>query len=419
MLTKAPRGTQDFFGEKMDVVNFVEDTCRKLADKFLIKELRTPTFEHTELFLRGVGETTDIVSKEMYTFMDKGDRSITLKPEGTAGAVRAYIENKMYADPMPTKLFYLTSCFRYEKPQAGRFREFHQFGVEYFGSYDATTDIEVIAFCNNLLKELGIKTVKLHLNSLGDNECREKYNKVFKAFIDSKKDCLCDTCKERAEKNPLRTLDCKNPDCQEILKNAPVILDVLGQECKSHFETVKNGLNELNIEFIEDNRMVRGLDYYTKTVFEFVSEDIGSQGTVLGGGRYNNLIEEFGGQKTGAFGFAMGIERASMLVQQSGRIIEENVADIFIGSIGENAKIKTLTIAQQLRLNGVKAQSDIVGRSVKNQMKFADKTNAKFSTIIGDSEIETNMARIKNMISGETTDVSLDKIVDFFNVVSR
>ncbi len=414
MLTKAPRGTQDFFGERMEVVNFIEDTCRNLLNRYMINELRTPTFEHTELFLRGVGETTDIVSKEMYTFKDKGDRSITLKPEGTAGAVRAYLENKMYAGVMPVKLFYLTSCFRYEKPQAGRFREFHQLGVEYFGSFDYKTDVEVISFCDTLLKELGIKNVKLHINSLGDNECRAKYNETFKTFIDSKVEHLCDTCKERAVKNPLRTLDCKNPECKELLKDAPVVLDVLGEECKKHFEGVKNGLEALNIDFVVDATMVRGLDYYTKTVFEFISEDIGSQGTVLGGGRYDNLIEEFGGQKTGAFGFGMGIERAMMLILQGEKEFKQNCADIFIGSIGDNEALVALQLAQNLRVNGIKAESDIVNRTVKNQMKYADKSFAKFSTIIGEDEINNNLAKIKNMENGETFEVKLDEIVEFF-----
>ncbi len=414
MVTRAPRGTQDFFGDKMDVINFIEDTCRDLLKKYSINELRTPTFEHTELFLRGVGETTDIVSKEMYSFMDKGDRSITLKPEGTAGAVRAYIENKMYANTMPVKLYYLTSCFRYEKPQAGRFREFHQLGIEYFGSFDFKTDVEVILFAHTLLNKLGIKNTKLHLNSLGDNECRQKYNETFKAYIDERVDHLCDTCKDRANKNPLRTLDCKNPECQEILKDAPVVYDSLGEGCKLHFENVKKALKMLDIDFVEDYRMVRGLDYYTKTVFEFVSEEIGSQGTVLGGGRYDNLIEEFGGQKTGAVGFGMGIERAMMIIMQNNENIEKNVPTMYIGSIGEEASFMALKLAQKLRENGINAESDIVERSVKNQMKYADKSGAKYSGIIGETELLDKNINIKNMETGETKTVSFDDLVDFF-----
>ncbi len=414
MQQRAPRGTQDFFGEKMDVINFIEDTCRDLLKKFNINELRTPTFEHTELFLRGVGETTDIVSKEMYTFMDKGDRSLTLKPEGTAGAVRAYIENKMYAGTMPVKLYYLTSCFRYEKPQAGRFREFHQLGVEYFGSYDYKTEVEVIAFCDTLLKALGITNVELRINSLGDNECRAKYNDTFKTYIDSKKEHLCDTCKERADKNPLRTLDCKNPDCQEVLKDAPVVLDVLGEECTKHFEGVKSGLDALGIKYTVDAKMVRGLDYYTKTVFEFVTNDIGAQGTVLGGGRYDNLVEEFEGPKTGAVGFGLGIERALMLIMKNGANIESNVPEIYIGSLGEKEALVALKLAQDLRINGINAESDVVGRTLKNQMKYADKSGAIYSTIIGESEVETRTLTIKKMETGEQRQVEFDKLFDFF-----
>ncbi len=414
MQQRAPRGTQDFFGDRMDIINFIEDTCRDLLKKFNVSELRTPTFEHTELFLRGVGETTDIVSKEMYTFMDKGDRSITLKPEGTAGAVRAYIENKMYAGVMPVKLFYLTSCFRYEKPQAGRFREFHQLGVEYFGSFEPKTEVEIIAFCDTLLKKLGINNVELHINSLGDNECRQKYNETFKQFIDSKVDCLCDTCKDRADKNPLRTLDCKNPSCQEVLKDAPIVLDVLGDECKKHFEGVKKGLDALGIEYKVDARMVRGLDYYTKTVFEFITNDIGSQGTVLGGGRYDNLVEEFGGQKTGAVGFGLGIERALMLIEKNQTEVPKNVPSIFIGSLGEEEALMATTLVHKLRLNGINAESDIVGRTLKNQMKYADKSQAVYSAIIGESELSAKELTIKKMETGEKCVVEFDNIIEFF-----
>ncbi len=414
MQQRAPRGTQDFFGNRMDIINFIEETCRELLKKFNISELRTPTFEHTELFLRGVGETTDIVSKEMYTFLDKADRSITLKPEGTAGAVRAYIENKMYAGVMPVKLFYLTSCFRYEKPQAGRFREFHQLGVEYFGSFAPQTEIEIIAFCDTLLKALGINNVELHINSLGDNECRKKYNEKFKSFIDSRIDDLCDTCKERAQKNPLRTLDCKNPSCQDVLKDAPVVLDSLGDDCKNHFEKVKNGLDILGINYTVDEKMVRGLDYYTKTVFEFITNDIGSQGTVLGGGRYDNLVEEFGGQKTGAVGFGLGIERILMLIEKNNININKNIPMIFIGSLGEEESLFATSLVHKLRLSGINAESDIVGRTLKNQMKYADKSESRYSTIIGESELESKELTIKNMETGEKTKVMIDDLVGFF-----
>lgn len=414
MLTKAPRGTKDLFFDEMTLTRFIEEKCRELSDTFLINEIRTPIFEHTELFLRGVGETTDIVSKEMYTFKDKSDRSLTLKPEGTAGVARAYIENKLYAGVMPLKMFYITSCFRYEKPQAGRLREFHQFGVEYFGSYDATCDIEVISFADSLLKSLGITNTKLHINSLGGNECRKKYNKLIEEFINKNIDGLCDTCKDRADKNPLRVLDCKNPSCKEILKDAPNTVDALDEECKNHFDTVKEGLKELGVDFIVDKNLVRGLDYYTKTVFEFVSEEIGSQGTVLGGGRYDNLISEFGSEETGCVGFAMGIERIAMILAKNNIEIEKNVPDIFIGSIGNKERLFATKLAHDLRLKGIKAQSDIVNRSVKNQMKYADRTFSKYSTIIGETELATNIIKIKNMTDGTTEEINVNEIFKFF-----
>lgn len=412
----APRGTKDLFDEELIVTEYVENVCKELAKTFSIKEIRTPTFEHTDVFLRGVGETTDIVSKEMYTFNDKSDRSITLKPEGTAGTTRAYLENKLYAGTMPIKMFYLTSCFRYEKPQAGRLREFHQFGVEYFGSYEPECEIEVIAFADTLLKKLGLKNVKLHINSLGGNECRKKYNESVINFVSSNLDNLCDTCKDRAEKNPLRILDCKNPNCQEILKDAPNIVDILGEDCKKHFDDVKAGLKMLGIDFIEDKNLVRGLDYYTKTVFEFVSDEIGSQGTVLGGGRYDNLIGEYGGADTGAVGFGLGIERIVMLVMQNRKDeFLKNTPDIFIGSIGEKESYFALNLAQNLRLKGIKAESDLLKKSLKNQMKYADKSGAKFSTIIGEDELKTNRVTVKNMTDGTKNEMDIDNIFDFLS----
>ncbi len=414
MITKTPKGTQDFYGERAELMEYVEKVARECANLYGISEIKTPTFEHTELFVRGVGDTTDIVEKEMYTFKTKGEKSLTLKPEGTAGAVRAYIQNKLYANPAPTKLYYLTSCFRYEKPQAGRFREFHQFGIEYFGSYEPAVDIEIITFANMFLNKLGID-VELQINSLGGNLCREKYNGVLKEFIKSNLEELCPVCKDRFERNPLRVLDCKEEKCKAILKDAPVVLDVLDEECKAHFEAVKAGLDELGIKYVVNSKIVRGLDYYTRTVFEFVSTDIGSQGTVCGGGRYDNLIGEFEGPASGAVGFGLGIERIMMLLENKGSSdFTKRTIDIYIGSMGKQANKFSMSIANKLRENNVSVETDLLDRSVKSQMKYADKIGAKFSTIIGEDEMVNGVVSIKNMDNGEKTEVSFAELPDFF-----
>ena len=417
---RALRGTKDIFGVDMKAWHNLESVIRDLCTDFGFNEIRTPVFELTNLFQRGVGETTDIVQKEMYTFIDKGKNNITLKPEGTAPTVRAYLEHKMYADTQPTKLYYMTPAFRYEKPQAGRQRQFHQFGIELFGAESATADAEVIAIASTLLERLGIKKVDLHINSLGGPECRAKYNDVLSQFLQEHTEDLCALCQERMVINPLRVLDCKNPNCAEIVKDAPTVLDCLGEECQAHFQELQDLLTQMNIPFKIDPNIVRGLDYYTKTVFEFISNDIGSQGTVCGGGRYDKLVEEVGGASTPAVGFGAGIERL-LLVQaaENGPMEDKPSRDIYIGAMGEAALLKVHGLVHTLRQKGISAESDHMKRSVRAQMKYANKIGARFSTIVGDNEIQTGQASLKNMETGETTQVNLDHLAREFKNIDK
>ena len=413
MLTEAPKGTKDIYGSYMEEWQRVEQVMRELCSDFGIKEIRMPSFEHTELYLRGVGETTDIVQKEMYTFKDKADRSITLRPEGTAGVARSFIEHGMYNNPQPTRRFYIGPMFRYENTQKGRQRQFHQFGVEMLGSYSPALDAEAISVVAELLKRLGIKDVELRINSLGCNECRQRYNTALKEYIGSNIDKLCDDCKSRFDKNPLRVLDCKEESCQRIIAEAPVVLDYLDDECKEHFETVKAILDDMGIKYTVDEKIVRGLDYYTRTVFEFVANGIGAQGTVCGGGRYDNLIAECGGQPMGCAGFAVGIERLLLMLEaQNGEFKETNEMDIYIGSIGKEGLVKSQGIAYRMRSEGIRAEGDSVGRSVKAQMKYANKIGAKYSVILGDNEIAEDTANLKNMETGEQEQIKVSELVE-------
>ena len=413
MLTEAPKGTKDIYGSYMEEWQRVEQVMRELCSDFGIKEIRIPIFEHTELYLRGVGETTDIVQKEMYTFKDKADRSITLRPEGTAGVARSFIEHGMYNNPQPTRRFYIGPMFRYENTQKGRQRQFHQFGVEMLGSYSPALDAEAISVVAELLKRLGIKDVELRINSLGCNECRQRYNTALKEYIGSNIDKLCDDCKSRFDKNPLRVLDCKEEGCQKIIAEAPVVLDYLDDECKEHFETVKAILDDMGIKYTVDEKIVRGLDYYTRTVFEFVANGIGAQGTVCGGGRYDNLIAECGGQPMGCAGFAVGIERLLLMLEaQNGEFKETNEMDIYIGSIGKEGLVKSQGIAYRMRSEGIRAEGDSVGRSVKAQMKYANKIGAKYSVILGDNEIAEDTANLKNMETGEQEQINVSELVE-------
>lgn len=413
MAIQGQKGTKDMLPSEAYKWNYIADKLRKISEEYGIREIRTPMFEATELFERGVGETTDVVQKEMYTFEDKGGRSITLKPEGTAPAVRAFIEHSLYADAQPTKMFYFTDCFRYEKMQKGRLRQFHQYGIEVFGSQEASIDAEIISLVMRSLDEFGIKGISLNINSLGCPSCRAKYNEALKEYLKSNYDDLCETCKTRFEKNPMRIIDCKEKKCKEIVKNAPIILDFICDECKEHFEKLKNYLTAMGIEYNVDPQIVRGLDYYSKTVFEVIKDGL----TICGGGRYDYLVEEIGGPKTPAMGFALGLERLLLTLEEEGIKIEEpNRCDLFIGSMGDNAKLKAMKLAFDLRKEGLKVDIDHLGKSVKAQMKYANKIGARFTFVIGDSEIQENMVNVKRMSDGEKFEVALDNIKNIVNI---
>ncbi len=415
LITKAPRGTQDVLPSKSHNNRFIENTLLEIADEFGFKEIRTPVFEHTELFTRSVGDTTDVVQKEMYTFLDKGERSITLKPEGTAGAARAFLEHSLYNEPLPQKVCYITPCYRYEKPQAGRLREFHQFGVECFGTEAPAADAEVISLANEVFGFLGVEDIHLEINSIGCPECRKNYHTALKAYFESKKDELCPTCLERLDKNPMRILDCKSPVCSEIAESAPVVIDYLCDGCADHFKKVQAYLDEMMIPYQINPQIVRGLDYYTRTVFEFVSDSIGSQGTVCGGGRYDGLIEELGGAHTPSLGFGMGIERLMLLLEAQGiKLPEAKRCDLYIAPIGDNASLKASKLVQDLRQAGVSAQFDVVGRSVKAQMKYANKLGAKFTVVLGDDDIASGKVNVKNMDNGEVEVMDIDEFGEEF-----
>lgn len=410
LITKAPKGTQDVLPGQSEKWQAIEKVLREEAALYGFSEVRTPVFEHTELFQRSVGETTDVVQKEMYTFQDKGGRSITLRPEGTAGAVRAFLEHGLFSAAMPQKLWYETSCYRYEKMQKGRLREFHQFGVEMFGAADPFADAEVISIASSIFQRLGVKNLKLEINSIGCSTCRAAYTQALKAYFGQYHDELCDTCRERLEKNPMRLLDCKVPRCHEIGEGAPSILDYLDDDCKAHFEAVKAALDSLGIAYTVNDRIVRGLDYYTRTVFEFTTEDLGSQATVCGGGRYDGLVAEMGGQPTPALGFGMGLERLLLLMEAQGIAFPPaRPCDLYIGSIGEAARRKAFALAGAMRQSGVAATFDEVGRGVKAQMKYADKIGARFSMVLGDDELAAGKAQIKNMQTGEKHEIVLDE----------
>ncbi len=414
-----PKGTKDVLPQEAYKWHYVESKIEEVTKLFNVKEIRTPVFEHTELFLRGVGETTDIVNKEMYTFMDKGGRSITLKPEGTAGAARSYIENNLGELPQPIKMFYKTPVFRYEKPQNGRLREHHQFGIEIFGADTPETDAEVIMIAKTLFDKLGLKNLTLHINSIGCKNCRTKYNEKLKEFLYSHEEELCGTCRERMVKNPLRVLDCKIDSCKEVTKDAPKIQDNLCDECKAHQDKLCKILDNLGVEYVIDSNVVRGLDYYTRTVFEFISNDIGAQGTVCGGGRYNYLVEQVGGKPTAAAGFGMGIERLLITLENLHLLddIKDGHPTIYIAPLGDNASLVTSKLVYDLRCAGISTETDLVGRSVKAQMKYANKINAEYVVVVGDNEIQNDLVNVKNMANGETVEVKISELVDYITKV--
>lgn len=414
MELQAPKGTKDMLPEDAYKWQYVESTFREVAKTYGIREIRTPIFEHTELFLRGVGDTTDIVQKEMYTFNDKGNRSVTLKPEGTAPAVRAFIENRLFNEAQPTKLYYITPAFRYENVQKGRLRQFHQCGLEMFGSKEPSMDVEVIKVAMDTLNKLGLKSLSLHINNLGCPTCRAKYNDALKKYLKDNYDNLCETCKTRFEKNPMRILDCKERKCNEITRNAPIILDYVCEECETHFNKVKEYLDILGIQYEVDPGIVRGLDYYTKTIFEIISSDF----TVCGGGRYDKLIEELGGPDMPAVGFGMGEERLIMTLDNENiEIPKENLFDLYIGARGDEERKAAFKLASDLRVLGVKSEINHMGRSVKAEMKYANKLGASFTTILGEDELISKKINLKRMSDGEIFEVSLDNCEEIAKIV--
>lgn len=407
MAIKAPKGTKDTMPRDSYKVQYIEKEFSELCRLYGFREVRTPMFESTELFNRGVGETTDIVQKEMYTFEDLGHRSITLKPEGTSPAVRAFIESHDYAEMQPTKYYYDTPCFRYERPQAGRLREFHQFGVENFGTPDMMADAEVIALASDFIKKIGIEDVELRINSVGCRECRPVYRKALQDYLRPYYEELSDISKDRFESNPMRIIDSKDITDQRIAKDAPYMLDYLCDDCKAAFEALKTNLDAMGISYVVDPRIVRGLDYYTKTAFEFVTTKIGAQGTVCGGGRYDHLVEEIGGPSIPGVGFGLGKERLLILMEQNDIIVDDpNVPDISVSFIGDKARLYALDLVHKLRACGVSAIIDTLNRNLKGQMKYANKLNARYSVVIGENEIEKGIVTLKNMNSGEQKEIN-------------
>lgn len=407
MAIKAPKGTKDTMPRDSYKVQYIEKEFSELCRLYGFGEVRTPMFESTELFNRGVGETTDIVQKEMYTFEDLGHRSITLKPEGTSPAVRAFIESHDYAEMQPTKYYYDTPCFRYERPQAGRLREFHQFGVENFGTPDMMADAEVIALASDFIKKIGIEDVELRINSVGCRECRPVYRKALQDYLRPYYEELSDISKDRFEANPMRIIDSKDVTDQRIAKDAPYMLDYLCDDCKAAFEALKANLDAMGISYVFDPRIVRGLDYYTKTAFEFVTTKIGAQGTICGGGRYDHLVEEIGGPSIPGVGFGLGKERLLILMEQNDIIVDDpNVPDISVSFIGDKARLYALDLVHKLRAGGVSAIIDTLNRNLKGQMKYANKLNARYSVVIGENEIEKGIVTLKNMHSGEQKEIN-------------
>jgi len=417
MLTNAPKGTKDILPDQIHKWHYVEEQWKDICRRYGFKEVRTPVFEHTELFTRGIGDTTDVVQKEMYTFEDHGGRSITLKPEGTSPAVRAFIEHKQYAEVQPTKIHYITPCYRYEKPQSGRLREFHQFGIEVFGTPNMMADSEVISLGYDFLTSLGITEIELRINSVGCPDCRKKHRAALREFLTPKYDQLCDTCKTRFDKNPMRILDCKSPICHELVQGAPMMIDYLCDDCKDSFEELQNNLKAMEIPFTVDPGIVRGLDYYTKTAFEFVTTKIGAQGTVCGGGRYDHLIEEVGGPPIPGVGFGLGIERLLLLMEANdAHFPEPDKLDVFIAVMGDAAKAYGLKLCRELRAKGLSAEMDTLARNIKNQFKYANRLNAKYTVVIGENELAEGAAAVKDMEKQEQHNV---KFEDLYEVLSR
>ncbi len=405
-----PKGTKDVLPTESYKWQYVESKAREICNLYNAREIRTPVFEHTELFLRSIGETTDVVGKEMYTFLDKADRSITLKPEGTAGVARSYVENNLSDLSLPLKLFYITPVFRYENPQHGRLREHHQFGVEFYGSGSYMMDFEVIALARNFLVNLGVNQLRLEINSIGCPECRKQYNSALKEYLSSHLEEMCPTCRERFNKNPLRILDCKNDKCKQIVEKAPLISDYLCDDCKEHFHGLKTMLDKVSIEYNVNPRIVRGLDYYTRTVFEFITTALGTQGTICGGGRYDGLVSQIGGAPTPCVGFGLGIERLLMLMDSLGIEIPKKYPQCYVAAIKQEYALDAYLLAKELRSNGISADFDTMGKSLKSQLKYADKIGAEYIVVLGDEEIATKKVTVKRMKDGEKLLIDTEKL---------
>lgn len=409
-----PKGTKDVLPQDSYKWQYVESVAREIARLYNFKEIRTPVFEHTELFTRSIGDQTDVVNKEMYTFLDKGNRSMTLKCEGTAPVARSYVENALDACSLPLKMYYVTPVFRYENPQAGRLREHHQFGVEVYGGDNALLDFEVISLAYDFLSKLGIRSLVLNINSIGCPKCRARYNEALKDYLRGHLGEMCATCRERFERNPLRILDCKVSVCKEVVAGAPKIIDYICDDCKAHMHSLENLLQNAGIVYQVNPNIVRGLDYYTKTVFEFVTTELGSQGTVCGGGRYNNLVESVGGKPTPCVGFGLGLERLLMLMEAMNiEIQNSNALDIFVISQSADYVGAAMDIVKSLRQNGVSAETDYTGRSIKAQFKYSDKQKSAFAVVVGGNEVKSGFVNVKNMATGQFENVALSQLADY------
>ncbi len=415
MLTSRPRGTNDFLPGEIEKWHYVEAKIQEICKEYGFIEIRTPIFEHTELFLRGVGETTDIVQKEMYSFTDRGDRSITLRPEGTASTVRAYFEHKLYAGPQPVKVFYVGPMFRYDRPQAGRYRQFHQFGVEVFGSKEPSVDAEVITMAMDLYARLGLKDLEVQINSVGCPNCRPIHRQRLQEALQAKLGELCETCQGRFDKNPMRVLDCKNPNCQELTTDVPTTTACLCDECGSHFEQVKEYLDVVGIQYVVNENLVRGLDYYCNTAFEIIAKGIGAQSSIGGGGRYDGLLKDVGGQEIPGIGYALGLERIILTMEnQNANFPPKGGTEVFVASLGQAANKLSFDLIYKLRKAGVSAEKDHLNKGLRAQMKQADRLQASYVVILGDEEINKGIAVVRHMYSGDQEEVSLEKLVDFF-----
>lgn len=422
LITKAPKGTKDILPEEAAQWQLLETVLRSEAERNGFAEIRTPVFEHTELFLRSVGDTTDVVEKQMYTFEDKGGRSITLRPEGTAGVVRAMLESGMYNGGFPVKLYYTTTCYRYEKPQAGRLREFRQFGVELFGAAEPAADAQVIALAKSIFDRLGLENIEIQINSIGCPVCRKQYHDALRSYFGAYKEQLCETCLSRLERNPMRILDCKSPVCAQLAEKAPKITDYICEDCRTHYRQVKDYLQDAEIAFTENSSLVRGLDYYTRTVFEFVSRDIGAQGAIGGGGRYDGLVEEMGGKPTAGLGYAFGMDRIMLVMKAQGiEFPAPEKPEIFIASLGEAAGKLAFALTNKLHRCGVNADCELCGRGLKAQLKYAGKVGAQFTLVLGDEELATGKAMLKNMSAREAVEISLgeDFVDQYLTEVSK